>query len=65
MYQIYLTTVGRWLHNRDLASLRAQPDYPFYKWDPMEGAPTYKIGFLTVLPVAYLATNIAYIIYDE
>jgi Zn-finger protein len=64
LYKIYNTPVGRWMHNRELAQVRASGVHPHCKWTFEEETPVYKIGDLTIVALPYLADNLAYVIYS-
>jgi hypothetical protein len=64
LYRIYNSPVGRWMHNRELAKVRANGVHPHVKWTLEDQAPIYKIGDLSIVPVPYLADNLAYVVFS-
>jgi hypothetical protein len=61
LYWLYLTPIGRFMHAREINAITKA----HLKWKVDEMVPTFKVGRLVVLPVPYLADNLAYVIYSE
>ena len=64
LYRIYLTGVGRWMHNRDLADVRTKHIHPHCEYSKESGAPQHFFvdGNFQVIPVPYLKDNLGYIL---
>ena len=63
LYRLYLTSVGRWFHNKVLAKVRRDHVHPHCEFRKNTGSPQFIIeGDLQVIPVPFSYDNLAYIL---
>ena len=64
LYRIYLTGVGRMMHDSALNKVRTNRYHPHVKYSQKSNAPEYlyEDGNLQVIPVPLLEDNLAYIV---
>ena len=61
-YRIYLTGIGRNMHEKGLNRVRQSNIHPHSKYSESQGAPQFIYGDIQVIPVPYLEDNLAYIV---